>query len=90
METTAPIKETSSREIMEQIVVRAVLEAIQSMRKANPNDNMLLRELKGIHSNTTMEDLPEHLRKMVKGLAQSMFGFLGKESFMLVPRDKRG
>lgn len=82
-------KEIGSREIMEQVVVRSVIEAVQAMMKANSTDNMLLRELKGLHSNTTMEDLPEHLQKLVKELAQSMFGYINRSGFVLVPREKR-
>jgi hypothetical protein len=89
MELSLASKETTSREIMEQVVVRAVLEAVQAMRKANSTDNMLLRELKALHSNTTMEDLPEHLQKLVKELATSMFGYINRSGFVLVPRDKK-
>lgn len=84
-ETSLATKEVSSREVMEQIVARALLEGIQSFRNANPNDNMLLRELKGIHSNTTMEDLPPHIQKLIRETAQSLFGYLAKERFVLVP-----
>ena len=77
----------SSRELMQQIVVRSVIEAVQGMKAANANDNTLLRELKALHGNTTMEDLPDHLKKLVNELTQSMFGYMNRNGYVLVPRD---
>jgi hypothetical protein len=83
--------EISSRQLMEEIVIRAALEFIQGLKKTNKNlDNQLLRELKGLHSNTAMDDLSDQQKKLVKELAQSLFGYVNKNGFVLVPKDNQG
>jgi hypothetical protein len=82
--------EISSRQLMEEIVTRAALEFLQEIKKRNSGlDNQLLRELKGLHSNTAMDDLSEEQKKAVKALAQSLFGYINRNGFVLVPKDNR-
>jgi hypothetical protein len=82
--------ELSSRQLMEEIILRAALEFIQGLKKSNAGlDNQLLREIKGLHSNTTLEDLSETQKKLIKELVQSMFGYVNKNGFVLVPKEKR-
>lgn len=85
----APVEtEISSRQLMEEICIRAALEFIQELKKSNANvDNQLLREIKGLHSNTSLEDLSEQQKKVIKSLAQSMFGYINRNGFVLVPKD---
>lgn len=80
--------EISSRQLMEEIVLRAVLEFIQGIKKANVGlDNQLLRELKGLHSNTSMEDLSDEQKRLIKALGQSLIGFINGNGFLLIPKD---
>lgn len=87
---TATTNSISSRQLMEEIVARATIAMIEASKKENKGvDNLMLRELKGIHSNTTTKDLPEHLQKAVKEITDSMFGYMSREGFVLVPRETR-
>lgn len=80
----------SSRQLMEEIVARAAIALLEESKRANSgNDNLILRELKALHGNTTTQDLPEHLQKAVKTIADSMFGYINHQGFVLVPKETR-
>jgi hypothetical protein len=80
--------EISSKQLMEEIVVRAALEFVQGLKKNNNNlDNQVLREIKALHSNTTMADLSDEQKKLVRELSQSLLGYVNRTGFVLVPKD---
>lgn len=79
----------SSRQLMEEVITRAAMAFVQSMKATNGNnDNLVLREIKSLHSNTTYEDLPEHLQALVKEIATAMFGYINHQGFVLVPKER--
>jgi hypothetical protein len=51
------------------------------------NENLILREIKGLHANTTTKDLPEYLQKELARLTQAGFQFLNGKGFVLAPKD---
>jgi len=82
--------EISARQLMEEIILRAALEFVQGLKKNNAGlDNQLVREIKGLHSNTTLEDLTEQQKRLIKEIVQSMFGYVNKNGFVLVPKDNK-
>lgn len=75
---------------MQEIVSRSAIALVEASRKANrDNDNLVLREMKALHSNTTFGDLPEHLQKAVIEVANSMFGYVNHNGYVLIPKETR-
>lgn len=73
---------------MKEIVTRSALVFAEAIKNGNRgNENLILRDIKGLHGNTTFEDLPEHLQKEVVQLVQAMFGYINGKGYVLVPKD---
>jgi hypothetical protein len=82
------VNELSSRQVMEEIVSRSALIFAQAIKDGNKgNENLILRDIKQIHGNTNVKDLPEHLQKEVKQLVSAMFGYMNAKGYVLVPKD---
>ena len=79
--------EISARALMEEIVARAVIEAAEALKKEHRgNENLINRDIKSLHGNTTKDDMPEHLKKMVGNITTSMFGYINRMGYVLVPQ----
>jgi hypothetical protein len=84
------IQKTSSRALLEEVVLRSFLGLLDDVKRTNRgSDNIILREIKGLHSNTTKQDLPENLKKALNDMTQSMVGYIHKEGFTLVPKETK-
>lgn len=80
----------SSRQLMDEIVTRAAIELIQKLKvEHRNNENLIMRDIKSLHSNVTYEDLPEYLKKAVKETSAAMFGYMNKNNFVLVPKERK-
>lgn len=75
---------------MEEIIARSAIYFVDYLRlQSKNNDNLLLQEIKRLHSNTAFNDLTDEQKKAIKTLADSMFGYMNKEGFVLIPRETR-
>ncbi len=58
------------------------------MRRRNGKvANALMQELKGIHANTTLKDLPQDYKNDLKDVGQIVIAYLGKAGFKVVPKE---
>ena len=75
---------------MTEIIQRAALELVEAIKREHKgNDNLVMRDIKALHGNTAYEDLPEYLKKAVKEATAAMFGYVNKQGFVLVPRERK-
>jgi hypothetical protein len=82
--------EVSARDLMEEIVARAMIEAAEALKKEHRgNENLINRDIKSLHGNTTKDDLPDYLKKAVSSITTSMFGYINRMGYVLVPQKGR-
>jgi hypothetical protein len=78
----------SATDVMQEIIVSAVLDAIAALKVASKGmPNTLLRELSAIHANTTFGDLPKELQDAIGANVRAAFTRLLKEGYAVAPRD---
>jgi predicted RNase H-related nuclease YkuK (DUF458 family) len=83
-------EEISSRELMEEIIARAAIEVVQTIKSGHKgNENLIMREIKGLHSNTTLADLSPEVQAAVRNLAQAMFGYINRQGYVLIPKPEK-
>jgi len=76
----------SATEVMEHVLVAAVLDALGALRAASGGmPNALLRDLQAIHANTTFADLPKEVRASVQASVRAAFRELQKEGYAVGP-----
>lgn len=76
-----------TRHLLSEIILRSYIEVLNKHRASTMNnDNIFMREVKGLHHNATSQDLPEHLKKHIDEATQSMLGFIQAQGFTLQPK----
>jgi hypothetical protein len=76
----------SATDVMHDIVVAAVLDAIAALKAASKGlPNTLLRDLNAIHANTTLADLPPELQAAIQASVRAAFSKLLKEGYSVAP-----
>ena len=78
----------SATDVMQEIIVSAVLDAMAALKVASKGmPNTLLRDLNAIHANTTFGDLPKELQDAIGANVRAAFTRLLKEGYAVAPRD---
>ena len=76
----------SATEVMERVLVAAVLDALAALKAASGGmPNALLRDLQAIHANTTFADLPKEVQATVQASVRAAFRELQKEGYAVGP-----
>lgn len=76
----------SATEVMEHVLVAAVLDALAALRAGSGGmPNALLRDLQAIHANTTFADLPKPVQASVQASVRAAFRELQKEGYAVGP-----
>ncbi len=76
----------SATDVMQDIIVAAVLDAVAALRTASKGvPNTLLRDVNAIHANTTFADLPPELQASITGNVRAAFTRLLKEGYSVSP-----
>lgn len=76
----------SATDVMQEIVVSAVLDAIVAMKSASKGlPNALLRDLNAVHPNTTLPDLPQEVQAAISASVRDAFARLRKEGYAVSP-----
>ena len=79
----------SATEVMQSIVFSAVLDAVQSLKRASGGlPNQLLRDVQAIHPNVTFADLPKELQDAITESTRAAFTQLLKEGYAVGPRQQ--
>ena len=79
----------SATEVMQSIVFSAVLDAVQSLKRASGGlPNQLLRDVQAIHPNVTFADLPKELQDAIAESTRAAFTQLLKEGYAVGPRQQ--
>jgi hypothetical protein len=74
----------SATDVMNDIIVAAVLDAVAALRSASGGlPNQLLRDLNAIHANTTLADLPQPLQAAIAASVRTAFTRLQKEGYFV-------
>jgi hypothetical protein len=78
----------SATDVMQEIIVSAVLDAIAALKAASKGlPNTLLRDVNAMHANTTFGDLPKELQDAIGANVRAAFTRLLKEGYAVAPRD---
>ena len=89
MKGKKPMADISANEALENAIMWAYIEMLSETKKANNNnDNMIMRELKGLHQNTTKGDLPPHLKQALRSVNKSAMGYLNSKGYKIVPIER--
>jgi hypothetical protein len=76
----------SATDVMQEILVAAVLDGIGALRAASRGvPNTLLRDVNAIHANTTFADLPPELQNALQTSVRAAFTRLLKEGYSVSP-----
>lgn len=76
----------SANEALESALLWAFTALLDEIKKNNGNlDNLILREIKGIHFNTTKGDLPDYLRKALIEITRSSMGHINSKGLSIRP-----
>src|SRR6476661_4684993 len=76
----------SATDVMQEILVSAVLDSIVALKGASKGvPNVLLRDLNAIHANTAPDDLPADVRAAIAASVRDAFGRLRKEGYIVSP-----
>lgn len=82
-------QKVSANQALENAILWAFVELLEESKKAsNGVDNVLLREVKGLHHNTTKADMPEHLKKALNKVVQGSTGYLRSNGYVITPTEK--
>ncbi|MDQ3245511.1 MAG: hypothetical protein M3Q52_01215 [Pseudomonadota bacterium] len=75
----------AATEVMEGIILSAVIEAVAALKAASGGlPNNLLREVQSVHSNTTFADLPKELQDSIRSSVRSAFTQLLKDGYSVL------
>ncbi len=78
----------SATDIMHDIIVSAVNDAVQALKAASKGlPNTLLRDINAIHANTTFDDLPPEVKAAISTNVRSAFNRLLKEGYTVADRN---
>ena len=76
----------SATDVMQEILVSAVLDSIVALKGASKGvPNVLLRDLNAVHANTAPDDLPAEMRAALAASVRDAFGRLRKEGYIVSP-----
>ncbi len=77
----------SATDVMQDLIVSAVLDSIAALKAASKGlPNNLLRDLNAVHANTTFADLPKELQDAIMAIVRSAFTRLQKEGYTVTDR----
>lgn len=83
------MQKVSANQALENAILWAFLEMLEETKRAGKgSDNVILREIKGLHHNTTKADMPEHLKKALGGVVQGSMGYLRSNGYIVTPIEK--
>lgn len=72
----------SATDVMHDIILSAVLDAIDALKAGSKGlPNNLLRDMNAIHANAAFDDLPPDLRNAIAGSVRGAFNRLLKEGY---------
>ena len=72
----------SATDVMQEIIVSAVLDSLLAMKAASKGlPNTLLRDMAAVHANTTFTDLPAEVQSAVATSVRAAFTRLLKEGY---------
>lgn len=78
----------SATDVMQEIIVSAVLDSIAALKVASKGlPNTLLRDVNAMHANTTYGDFPKELQDAIAANVRAAFTRLLKEGYAVAPRD---
>jgi len=78
----------SATDIMQEIVVSAVLDGVDALKAASKGlPNNLLRDINAMHANATLADLPAEVQRAIAASVQGAFVRLRKEGYAVAPAD---
>ena len=76
----------SANELMNEILVAAVADAIVALREASKGvPNLVLRDIGAIHANTAPADLPEAVQASIRASVREAFNRLLREGYSVSP-----
>ena len=79
----------SANEVMQAIVLSAILDAIAALKRASKGlPNKLLRDVQAIHPNVTFADLPKELQDQIAESTRAAFTQMLKEGYAVGPRQQ--
>ena len=70
-----------------EIVFLTLQEILERRRKAVNVPNVLMRQLQGVHSNTTLNDLDADFKADIREVSASIAAYINKQGYKLVPKD---
>ena len=76
----------SATDVMQEVIVSAVLDAIDALKGASKGmPNTLLRDINAIHANAAFADLPKELQAAIGANVRAAFNRLLKEGYSVSP-----
>ena len=79
----------AASEVMQSILIAAVVEAIEALRAASGGlPNNLLRDLQSVHRNAGFADLPKPLQDSINQSVRTAFNQLLKEGYAVGPKSE--
>ena len=77
----------AASEVMQSIVLSAVIDALEAMKAASKGvPNLMLRDLQSVHRNTTFADLPKPVQDSIAQSVRAAFTQLLKEGYAVGPK----
>lgn len=74
--------EKSAKQIIKEALFNGLVEAITAMkRNSGHSPNVLLRDIASIHSNTTLNDLPDYVSKSIATSVEDTLNKLHKHGY---------
>ena len=79
----------AASEVMQSIVLSAVIDALEAMKAASKGvPNLMLRDLQSVHRNTTFADLPKPVQDSIAQSVRAAFTQLLKEGYAVGPKQE--
>lgn len=80
-------KQFGSKALLEEVIFRSYVELVNKRyRKNGKNNNVFLRELGSLHSNTTITDLEPEFKADISSITHSLIAYMHQQGFVLVPK----
>jgi hypothetical protein len=77
----------AASEVMQSILLSAVIDALEAMKSASKGvPNLMLRDLQSVHRNTTFADLPEAVQESITQSVRAAFTQFLKEGYAVGPK----
>ena len=73
--------------LLEEAVFRSYVELLAKRKNKTKIPNIMLQELAGLHSNTSINDVTIDFRKDIQDVSSSLLSYFTKMGFTVVPRE---